>query len=105
MFAWLALALIVFVTVSPIGLRPHTITTVSIDRAGAFAVASLLFVLAYPKQWKLAAVLLIAGAMGMELLQYLSPTRHAHLADASVKAGGSAVGILCGYCLKSFRKS
>lgn len=96
---WLALAAIIFVTVSPIGLRPHDFAAVDTDRAGAFAVMALLFVLAYPRQWLLCAVLLILGAGGIELLQYLSPTRHAHLDDAVIKAVGAAIGSLIGWVL------
>jgi len=96
---WLALAAIIFATVSPIRLRPQDFASVDIDRAGAFAVMALLFVLAYPRQWLLCGVLVILGAGGIELLQYLSPTRHAHLDDAVVKAAGAAIGCLMGWTL------
>jgi hypothetical protein len=96
---WLALAAIVFVTVSPIRLRPHDFASVDIDRAGAFAVLSMLFVMAYPRRWVACAILLILGAGGIELLQFLSPSRHAHLDDALVKAAGAAFGCLLGLAL------
>jgi hypothetical protein len=96
---WLALAAIIFATVSPIRLRPHDFASVDIDRAGAFAVMALLFVLAYPRRWVACAVLLILGAGSIELLQFLSPTRHAHLDDAMVKAAGAAFGCLLGLAL------
>lgn len=94
--AWLLLAAIIFVTVSPIGLRPHTITSVNIDRALAYLVVGLAFALAYPRHWIMVAVLLIAGALFIEYLQYLSPTRHARLQDAGVKAVGGTIGVLAG---------
>jgi len=94
--AWLLLAAIIFVTVSPIELRPHTITTVDADRALAYVVVGFLFALAYPRQWKLVALLLIFGALAIEFLQYLSPTRHARLHDVVVKAAGAMLGILAG---------
>jgi hypothetical protein len=93
---WLALAAIIFATVSPIRLRPHDFASVDIDRAGAFAVMALLFVMAYPRHWVACAVLLILGAGGIELLQFLSPSRHAHLDDAMVKAAGAAFGCCLG---------
>ncbi len=34
--AWLTIAFILFITVSPIGLRPHNILPVNVDRALAF---------------------------------------------------------------------
>lgn len=97
--AWLLLAAIIFVTVSPIGLRPHTIVTVDLDRALAYTAAGFLFALAYPQRLKTVVVLLVLGALGIECLQYLSPSRHARLHDADVKALGAFVGVLSGWML------
>ncbi|MBX4999537.1 VanZ family protein [Rhizobium lentis] len=103
--AWLLLALILFVTVSPIGLRPDTITTVNTDRGVAYVLLGLAFALAYPKQWKLVAVLLIIGAVAIEYLQYLTPTRHPRLHDAGIKAMGAALGLLAGWVINKWRES
>jgi hypothetical protein len=94
--AWLALAGILFVTVSPIGLRPHDFLPVNIDRAGAFALMAFLFVIAYPRHWLLCGILIMVGAAGIEALQLLSPTRHARFDDALIKAVGAAIGCLAG---------
>eukprot|EP00913_Durusdinium_trenchii_P008172 g7669.t1 len=102
---WLALAAIVFVTVSPIRLRPHDIASVDLDRAGAFAVTALLFVMAYPRRWKLCIAFLMVGAGAIELTQLLSPTRHAHFDDAAVKAGGAAFGCAVGWSVNRFRRA
>jgi VanZ family protein len=104
LFAWLLLAFIIFVTISPIGLRPHTITTVDLDRAAAYMLAGLVFALAYPKQWKLVAILLLVGAFAIEFLQYLSPSRHARVHDADVKAIGAAVGLVAGWLINKMRQ-
>ncbi len=101
--AWSLLLLIVIVTVSPIGLRPHTLTTVSIDRAGAFAVCAAAFVLAYPRYWLAIIAAGIVAAFGIEALQFLSPTRHPHLTDAAVKAAGAVAGGLATYSYLMFR--
>ncbi|TWF54650.1 VanZ family protein [Neorhizobium alkalisoli] len=101
--AWLALAFIIFATVSPIGLRPHDFLPVDIDRAGAFALMSLLFVIAYPRHWKACAALLLLGAGGIELLQLFAPSRHPQLDDALVKAAGAALGCLAGWSFNQFR--
>lgn len=90
--AWSLLLLIVIVTVSPIGLRPHTLTTVGIDRAAAFALCSAAFVLAYPRYWLAIIVAGIVAAFGIEALQFLSPTRHPRMMDAAVKAAGAIAG-------------
>ncbi len=93
-FAWSSLAAIIFVTVSPIGLRPHDPLPVDIDRALAFAVMAFLFVSAYPKKAWMLLVVLALGAGAIEALQLISPTRHAHLFDACIKAGGAVAGSL-----------
>ncbi len=103
--AWLLLAFILFVTVSPIGLRPHTIETPDIDRALAYLVAGLAFALAYPKQWKTVAILLICGALAIEWLQYFSPTRHPRFHDAAVKALGASLGLIVGWIFNKWREA
>jgi VanZ family protein len=103
--AWLLLAAIIFVTVSPIGLRPHTITSVNIDRGLAYLVVGFAFALAYPRHWITVATLLIVGAVAIEYLQYLSPTRHARLHDAGVKAVGACLGVLLGNAINKRRTS
>jgi hypothetical protein len=90
--AWSSLATILFVTVSPIGLRPHDPLPVNTDRALAFAVMAFLFISAYPRKAWTVLALLIVGAGAIEAMQLLAPTRHAHLLDASVKAGGVVIG-------------
>ncbi|WP_197727465.1 VanZ family protein [Rhizobium leguminosarum] len=103
--AWLLLAFIIFATVSPIGERPDTVTTVDVDRAAAYLLVGFAFALGYPKQWKMVAVLLIVGAFAIEYLQYLAPTRHPRLHDASVKAMGAALGLLAGWVINRWRET
>jgi hypothetical protein len=100
--AWICLALIVFVTISPIGLRPHDFLPVDFDRALAFCMMAGLFTLAYPRQWLSILVMTVLGAMLIEALQTLSTTRHARLADAMVKAGGAVAGVLLARSLMQF---
>lgn len=101
--AWLMFAFIVFSTVSPIHLRPHDFLPVDVDRALAFALMAFLFVLAYPQHMLLCAVLVIASAGAIELLQLLSPTRHAELHDVVVKALGALAGVLAAGAVNSLR--
>ena len=51
----------------------------------AYLLVGLAFALAYPKHGNV-AVLLIVGAVAIEYLQYLAPTRHPRLHDAGIKA-------------------
>jgi VanZ family protein len=101
--AWALLAAIVLVTVSPIGLRPHTITTVNLDRAAAYALTTFVFTFAYPRHWKWVLLFSVVAALGLELAQELSPTRHARLHDAVIKAGGSLCGSLAWWVLTQIR--
>jgi hypothetical protein len=101
---WSALAFVVFATVSPIEMRPHDFLPVNVDRAGAFAVMAFLFVIAYPRHWKLCALLLLLGAGGIELLQFISPSRHANPNDALIKAAGAAIGCVAGWGINLLRR-
>lgn len=90
--AWVALLAIAAATLSPLGLRPH-MAPVAVERFGAFAVIGLLFGLAYSRHpWRV-AVLISGVALGLELMQHLTPDRHGHLADALVKLAGGIVGV------------
>ena len=91
-FAWSSLAAIIFVTVSPIGLRPHDPLPVNTDRALAFAVMTFFFVSAYPRKLWILLPLLVIGAGAIEAMQLLAPTRHAHALDAVIKASGVVIG-------------
>ena len=91
--AWLSLAFILYATLSPIDMRPRDVMPVNIDRALAFCVMAGLFTLAYPRRWRAILVMSVAAAGLIETLQLLSPTRHAHLADALVKAAGAVAGV------------
>lgn len=90
--AWASLVLIVYATLSPIGLRPHLGNGVGVERFGAFAVAGLLFGLAYPKRLWLVLSIVLGTAVLLEMLQYLTPDRHGRVVDALLKLAGGVVG-------------
>jgi hypothetical protein len=100
----MSLAAIIFVTVSPIDWRPDDVLPVDVDRALACGVFAGLFVLAYPRHWPWVGAAMVLGAGLMELLQELSPTRHARFDDAMVKAMGAFVGVAFGALLASALK-
>ena len=89
---WLAVAIIVFATLSPIGLRPKT-GHPDLERFGAFFLAGACFAVAYPKRRRWVSVAIIIGAGLLEAGQLLVPGRDAHLHDAIVKAVGGVVGL------------
>ncbi len=52
-----------------------------------------LFVVAYPGHIALWWIQIIAAAGVIEILQLLSPSRHAHFDDVAVKAAGAVLGL------------
>ena len=89
---WLALAFIVYATLSPIEARP-VVAGPHYEHFAAFALTGLAFGLAYPRRVLLAVVIVVGAAVGLEALQLLTPDRHGRVADALVKAAGGICGI------------
>ena len=94
--AWLLLAAILVVTLSPIGWRPVTGAPADLERLVAFGVLGIAFSLGYPKHRALILLLLVCVAGSSEALQSLVPTRDARMADAAVKALGGVMGVFAG---------
>jgi hypothetical protein len=91
--AWTAFALIVFVTVSPIDMRPVVTADPDIERFAAFALLGLLFGFAYPRRLAVDASFVVIAAGVLEALQLMTRDRHGHIADGLVKAAGGAFGV------------
>jgi VanZ family protein len=89
---WLALAFVVYATLSPINDRP-VVAPQHFEHFAAFALVGFAFALAYPKRLVLIAALVLISAFGLEALQLLTPDRHGRLVDAVVKAVGGLCGI------------
>ncbi len=94
--AWVALAFIAIVTLSPLALRPE-IGDPNLERFGAYALLGLLFVLAYPRHFILAAILIVGAAIVLEVLQLFTPDRDGEFANAVVKAAGGLLGALVAF--------
>lgn len=97
--AWASLALVAFATVASIGFRPTSSLPPTIERFAAFAAVGFTFALAYPRQFWLAAFIVIGAALMLEVLQVLSPSRHGRLVDSLVKVVGGASGLFVGWML------
>lgn len=91
--AWCCLAFITFATLSPIGLRPHA-AGVGYEHVAAFAVTGLLFGLAYPRRIVLVIGIVLGSAVLLEVLQLITPDRHARLLDLGQKLLGASIGIV-----------
>lgn len=102
--AWAALAAIVFVTVSPIEMRPGDVLSVDLDRALAFGLLSSMFMVAYPRHALFVGGMIVLSAGAIELLQALSPTRHARFDDAVVKGAGALGGMVLAFAYNVLRR-
>jgi VanZ family protein len=102
--AWASLVLVAIAALAPIEFRPASSMPPTIERFAAFAAVGFAFALAYPRQFWLAAVLVIGAAVLLELLQVLAPSRHGRPADAMVKVVGAAAGLILGWILLTWEK-
>ena len=90
--ALLGVAGVVFVTVCPIGLRPH-FADANAERFAAYLAVGVLVARARGRSWGSAAAVVVALAFGLEAAQALAPGRHAMAGDAIVKAMGGLCGV------------
>lgn len=97
--AWLILAVIVFSTLSPIGMRPRLGVFVHLERFGAFAAMGFLFAIVHSRRAAAVLVCIVVAVVGLELLQMTMSDRHARLSDLAVKAAGGVFGVACGWFL------
>jgi hypothetical protein len=95
---WLALAFIIFVTLSPIEARP-SVGSSHLEHFTVFALIGFAFAMAYPSRILLVVVIVVGAAFGLEALQLLTPDRHARATDALVKSLGGISGICTGQLL------
>jgi VanZ family protein len=93
---WLALAFIVYATLSPIEDRP-VVAGLQFEHFAAFALMGIALALGYPKRLRLVILIVIGSAFTLEALQLLTPDRHGRVIDALVKAAGGICGICVGH--------
>jgi hypothetical protein len=105
LLAWALLLGIVFVTLSPLGLRPETGVSPRLERFVAFFILSAAFTLAYPRHLVRVLLLVAIAAIGLELLQLIVPSRDARLSDMLVKLFGGAAGATAGIVLLRLKRS
>jgi VanZ family protein len=103
LLAWLLLAGLVFVTLSPINLRPISPLPTQLERAIALAIVGAAFALAYPRHVLLVAALVLGATVLLELMQLLQPSRHGRVIDVAVKLTGALAGLGAGWLLNRFR--
>ncbi len=89
---WMAVTVIVFSTLSPIGLRPRT-GHPDTERFLAFFLAGACLAIGYPRYRRWVSLGVVIGGALLEAGQLLIPGRDAHVHDAAVKIIGGVIGI------------
>jgi hypothetical protein len=90
--AALGVAAIAFVTLCPIGLRPHVMSA-NLERLAAYLALGVLISRAAGRRALAAMVVVVVLAFGLEAAQLLAAGRHARLAEAVGKAMGGVTGV------------
>ena len=101
--AWTLLAFIVYATLSPIQNRPTLPISSNFEHLAAFAVLGALFCVALPRNTILTGLIVLGSAALLEMLQLLTPDRHARILDAAVKMAGGALGIAAARIILYFK--
>jgi VanZ family protein len=111
MTARACLLFVASVTLSPVYLRPRLMEAepaliVILEHVGAFAVIGFLFSVTYTRT-ALVCLLVLGGAVILELLQLVVPDRDARVIDAVEKLIGGGVGIIAAKIMRQliFRDS
>jgi VanZ family protein len=91
--AWIIFAVIVVMTLGPLGLRPESHLPANFERFAAFVVLGACFMLAYPQHSMIVLIFLIVAAGALELAQTLVPGRHGRVVDFALKSAGVVAGV------------
>jgi VanZ family protein len=90
---WLALATVAFLTLGPVDDRPQVAAAPHLEHFAAFLLLGLVFAVGYPSRPMRAVLIVVGSAILLEILQLLTPDRHARAIDAMAKVTGAAFGI------------
>ena len=93
LIAWALAAAVVFATLGPPSLRPHSELGQDGEHALAFILVGLTFGLAYGRNRMLTTVLAVVLIGALEIMQFWAPGRHARLEDFIVDASAACVGL------------
>jgi VanZ family protein len=94
--AWAGMCFIVYATLCPLRDRPTLPILSNLEHLAAFAVFGALFCLAYPRRTPAVLLFVLGSAALLEVLQLLTPDRHAQTLDALQKIAGGAAGVFTG---------
>lgn len=100
--AWIVLGLVAFATVVPVGTKHPLMAMANIDSVIPFGLLGLLFVMAYPEDRRVVALLCIMAAAASESLALVLPERHLRIERALLKVLATVSGLLLGALLVQF---
>jgi VanZ family protein len=103
--AWAGLCVIAYSTLSPLRDRPTLLTSLKLEHLAAFAILGTLFCLAYPRRTLAVLLIVLCSAALLELLQLLTPDRHARTFDVLQKMVGGAAGVFAGRVVLRFDRA
>jgi len=99
---WIVLGLVAFTTVVPVGAKHPFMAMANIDSVIPFGLLGLLFVMAYPEDRRVVALLRIVTAAASESLALVLPGRHLRIERALLKVLATVSGLLVGALLVQF---
>ncbi len=102
--AWIVLGLVAFTTVIPAGQKHPFMAMANIDSVIPFGLLGLLFVMAYPEDRRVVALLCIVAAAASESLALVLPQRHIRIERALLKVLATVSGLLVGALLVQFTR-
>jgi len=106
--AGICLALIIYATLARLAGRPVLIGhaeaywVVVIERFSAYGLLGFLLSFLLPGRLRLACAFVVAVAVGLEVLQAVTPDRDPRLIDMLQKAAGGTVGVLLAQTILAF---
>ncbi|WP_429033802.1 VanZ family protein [Bradyrhizobium sp. I1.14.4] len=103
--AWTFVCFLAYATLCPIGDRPTLATLSSREHLAAFAVFGGVFCLAYPRRTFAVLMFVLGTAALLEVLQLITPDRHARTLDALQKIAGGAAGVFAGRAILYFERA
>jgi VanZ family protein len=77
----------------------------NVEHLAAFAVFGVLFCLAYPRRIPTVLIFVIGSAALLEVLQLLTPDRHARILDAVQKIAGGVLGVFAGRAILHLKQA
>lgn len=94
--AWASMSFIAYATLSPLRDRPTLLVSSNVEHVAAFVVVGALFCLAYPRRIPTVLIFVLGSAVSLEVLQLLTPDRHARVLDGVQKIAGGVLGVFAG---------